>query len=136
MCGKDWRTYDVFLTYIKDAAPSIEQPSAYFGKSGLLLGLLKTLKKRLNPANRDAVIAITIDILTKSCNHALRIDIHKFLTVELANSLQSPERLAFVIFCHKVVKQISRRYFAEAFLDSYMNLLSQERYQVVVNALL
>lgn len=100
MSSKDWRTYDVFLTHLKEAAPYIEQPTAYYGKSGLLLGLLKTLKKRLNPTNRDAVIAITIDILTKSCNHALRIDIHKFLTVELANSLQSPERLAFVIFCH------------------------------------
>jgi hypothetical protein len=124
------------LRHIRHSIEYIEAPGLYFGKSGLMQALLKSLKKRLNVANRSLVLSIIIEILTKNCNHALRMEIHKYINVEVASSIQANERAIFINFCHEIEPHISKRYFSEAFLDSYMNILTQERCQTVVIALL
>ena len=50
----------------------------------------------------------------------------------MMNSLYSNDRVTFVYFCHHLIKQTSRKYFTETFLDSYLNLLQQERYTGVL----
>lgn len=50
----------------------------------------------------------------------------------MMNSLYSNDRVTFVTFCHKLIKLCSRKYFSETFLDSYLNLLQQERYTGVL----
>jgi hypothetical protein len=66
MSSKDWRILDSYLNLIKNIVISVDSSNMYFAKSGLLLALLKLLKKHLALQNRDMILEILIDLLTKN----------------------------------------------------------------------
>ncbi|TNV85663.1 hypothetical protein FGO68_gene13354 [Halteria grandinella] len=136
MCSKDWRVYEVYLGHIRNIVEVVEAPGGYFGKSGLMVAMLKTLKKHLSERNRKQIIAIVIACLTKNCSNQLRNDIHNYINIDLASSRAQTERAIFVEFCAEISKHISRRYFAEAFLESYVSLIQQERHLTVLISLI
>lgn len=123
MSSKDWRVYDVYLQHIRSIVDVIDSPGVYFGKSGLMIGLLKTLKKHLSENNRKQILAIVIASLTRNCSTQLRNDIHNYVNIDLASSRAQTERAIFVEFCAEISKYISRRYFTEVFLESFVSLI-------------
>jgi hypothetical protein len=123
MSSKDWRVYDVYLSHLRNIVEVVDAPGVYFGKSGLMVAILKTLKKHLSESNRKKIIAIVIACLTKNCNNQLRNDIHNYINIDLASSRAQTERAIFVEFCAEISKHISRRYFGEAFLESFVSLI-------------
>jgi hypothetical protein len=42
----------------------LDNPTQFLGKSGLLLAMMKCLKKRLNVQNRESIFSVLIEILT------------------------------------------------------------------------
>lgn len=136
MNSKDWRLYEVYLSHIRAIVELVDAPGTHFGKSGLMIGILKSLKKHLSESNRTTIIAIAIASLTFNCTSQLRNDIHNYFNIELASSRAQAERAIFVEFCAEVSKSISRRYFAEAFLESFVSLTQQERHPTVLIAMI
>lgn len=108
----------------------------YFGKTGLALGIMKALKKHLNLRNRDLILAMVRELLTKQCSVSLRQDLHKFISSELANSKNSSERVIFIYLCQTLAPHVSKKYFAESFLETYVSLLAVERNQPVILAMI
>ena len=45
------------------------------------------------------------------------------MNFDLSSSVQACERAIFVAFCDDLAPQVSKRYFAEAFLESYISLI-------------
>jgi hypothetical protein len=127
---KDWRAFEIYIKHISEIAGMVENPAQYFGKTGLILAILRTLKKRINCTKQ--IMEVTCEILTKYSNHSLRLDIQKYFTSELANSLKPNDRITFIKFCQEIAPNISSRYFSEIFLESFMLILVQERYQSVI----
>ncbi len=76
------------------------------------------------------------ELLTKRCSVTLRQDIHKFISSELANGKTSSERIIFIYFCQNIASSISKKYFAESFLETYVSLLAVERNQSVIFAMI
>jgi len=136
MTSKDWRVFDSLLTHLKHITALVENSGMYFSKSGLLNGLLKQLKKHLALQNRDYIIDILVDILTKNSSQSVKNEILKFFNVDLVGSLFANDRVTFVYFCQDLCTKTSKKYFSETFLESYLSILQSERYQGVLVALL
>ena len=102
MCSKDWRVYEVYLSHIRSTVEIIDTPGIYFGKSGLMLAILRTLKKHLSERNRKQILSIVIACLTKNCSNQLRNDIHNYINIDLASSRAQTERAIFVEFCAEI----------------------------------
>ena len=136
MTSKDWRVLDSYLAHIKQVITFVDSSANYFFKSGLLNGLLKQLKKHLALQNRDLIIEILVDLVTKNSSQILKNEILRFFNVDLLNSLYANDRVNFVHFCHHLSGKSSKKYFAETLLESYLSILQSERYQGVLIALL
>lgn len=136
MASKDWRIFDTFLSHLKQIVTLVENSSSYFSKSGLLNAVLKQLKKHLAMQNRDYILDLCVDLLTKNSSQSVKNDILRYFNVELCTSLHANERITFVHFCEKLTLKSSKRYFTETFVDSYLQIIQSERYQGVLVALL
>ena len=70
--GKDWRCLEALLRHFKEILPYVDAPGLYFGKSGLLTALLRSLKKRLIPSNRALLITVIRELLVNSSTLGMR----------------------------------------------------------------
>ena len=86
--------------------------------------------------NRDLIIEILVDLLTKNSSQSVKNEIVKYFNLDLVNSLYANDRVNFVHFCHHLSSKSSKKYFSETFLESYLSILLSERYQSVLVALL
>ena len=78
------------------------------------------------------IIELLIQILTSPCHSNTRSDIHQFLIFDMAASKSSLDRASFVYFSRSIASKISKKYFQEIFLDSFINLLDDKQVAVQV----
>eukprot|EP00347_Sterkiella_histriomuscorum_P020758 403336584 len=102
----------------------------HFNKN-FVQNMLKNLKKQ-NSQNKNIIQEILIQILTSPCHSSTRSDIHQYMIFDMASSRSSFDRAQFIYFCQNLSTKISKRYFQEIFIDSYLSLLDDKQVAVQV----
>ena len=83
--------------------------------------LLENMKKA-NYNIKMQTIGVLVEILIKSPDFKSRQNIHSFINEDIANSKSIFDRKIYIIFCAKICKKISKRYFKEVFAWNFLRI--------------